>query len=371
MSDDYDFLDFEYGVDEDAIPAVIAFDQLARTPEVEHRFAIAKQITDDPHFFDSFADPEITGAVVTMMLDTLQPGRPDPGSGPAPTAAGYRLAVKSLTNRVKIPNPSSLQSIAMMAAINDRDPEAAEELAKTIVASNPNALASQQVLGTFALFRNEFATARAYFLKAGPDVFEDTLAVLDEFPDSNAPTHLSEQQRNFALWTKFKEFLVISKYNLDYNDLCDKQIDRLHLPEFDAPTMMNIDVLTDLILVEGGLVEELMETAARILPADDVKSGKDLLERGRTVLRVDSVTPGEGFHATDLRTDKSVEIRSAAVPKKGDLLCTRVLPEDGAFGMYGGVERIRPKDGEPLVELLNGEPTASGVAHLVIRKADR
>jgi tetratricopeptide (TPR) repeat protein len=131
---------------------------------------------------------------------------------------------------------------------------------------------------------------------------------------------------------------------------------------------LNEGLVTDLVLFEGGAFEEFVAERGVLLPADERLLADQWLLVERSVHDIESVSPGEGFTARDIRTGDRVEVREGTTShslKVGELICARLVPAGDTIQIFGALEKITFRERDDLIALLDAGPEPEEVAALL------
>ena len=118
-------------------------------------------------------------------------------------------------------------------------------------------------------------------------------------------------------------------------------------------------LVCDSVLFEGGGFEAFLTERGGLLPDDERLLAEQWLLTERSVHEVETVTPGSGFTARDLRTGEQVEVRERTASRTveaGMLFCARLVPAGDTIQCFGGLEPVALHQRDRLLELLDTEP---------------
>ena len=118
-------------------------------------------------------------------------------------------------------------------------------------------------------------------------------------------------------------------------------------------------LVCDSVLFEGGAFEAFLTERGGLLPDDERLLAEQWLLTERSVHEVETVNPGSGFTARDLRTGEQVEVRERTASrtiKAGMLFCARLVPAGGTVQCFGGLEPVALHERDRLLDLLDSEP---------------
>jgi tetratricopeptide (TPR) repeat protein len=119
---------------------------------------------------------------------------------------------------------------------------------------------------------------------------------------------------------------------------------------------LNEGLSSDLVLFEGGAFEEFVAERGVLLPDDERLLADQWLLTERSVHEIESVTPGEGFTARDLRTGERVEVRERTASHSlavGELICARLVPAGDTIQIFGGLEMVTLRERDALIAMLD------------------
>ncbi|MBF4163990.1 SEC-C metal-binding domain-containing protein [Nocardioides acrostichi] len=122
---------------------------------------------------------------------------------------------------------------------------------------------------------------------------------------------------------------------------------------------LNDGLVGDAILFEGGAFAEFVEQRGVLLPADELLLAQRWLLAERSLHEVESVTPGSGFTARDVRTGDRSDVRERTASRSlevGDLVCARVVPAGETTQVFGGFEPVALHQRDALIALLDADP---------------
>ncbi len=137
-------------------------------------------------------------------------------------------------------------------------------------------------------------------------------------------------------------------------------------PESDHEARMADPLLDDLLLYEGGAIEDFLAVRGALLPADERELADRWLEVERSIFEVTAVRPDGGVDARDVRTQTEHVIAGpTGLPdaRVGQLFCARVSPAGDTERLLGGVVVIAATDQEELIELLDARDPIALIDH--------
>ncbi len=118
-------------------------------------------------------------------------------------------------------------------------------------------------------------------------------------------------------------------------------------------------LVCDALLFEGGAFEAFLSERGDLLPDDERLLAQQWLLTDRSLHEVESVSPGDGFTARDLRTGERVEVRERTASRTlpaGMLICARLVPAGDTVQCFGGIEPVALHERDHLLELLDSKP---------------
>lgn len=174
------------------------------------------------------------------------------------------------------------------------------------------------------------------------------------------------------LYQKAGAYLADGPWRGDVIDVAE--IRAQHGDRPDATYLATQDPLVcDSVLFEGGAFKAFLTERGGLLPDDERLLAQQWLLTDRSVHEVETVTPGSGFTARDLRTGERVEVRERTASRAieaGTLFCARLVPAGDTVQCFGGLEPVALHERDRLLELLDTEPDpGSLVAFLSARFA--
>ena len=132
-----------------------------------------------------------------------------------------------------------------------------------------------------------------------------------------------------------------------------------------------VELVPDLIGMEGGGLADFLERRGALLADDEVMTGELWLLRPRSLFEVEEVTPGEGMLLRDLLTGDRHQVRERSASRQltaGTMLVTRVAPIGDGDVIFGGGIPIDLHERSQFIELLTGEPTAEEIVSVVAQR---
>jgi hypothetical protein len=111
----------------------------------------------------------------------------------------------------------------------------------------------------------------------------------------------------------------------------------------------------DVVLSEGGAFQDYFVRRGRLLPEDEHELAAQWLTVERSVYEVVDVTPGQGVTLQRVGTSERHEVESQETNDldRGDLVCARLFPVEGALRCFGGLEPVRRNDLDNVLESLS------------------
>ena len=164
------------------------------------------------------------------------------------------------------------------------------------------------------------------------------------------------------LWHKARRHLEDGGWPYQVDDVL---AERTAYAEDDDKAFADDPLVTDAVLFEGGAFAEFLAVRGDLLPADERLLAEQWLLVDRSVFEVDEVRRGKGVTLRDVRTGDRHDVAErtgSTTLRPGQLICARVVPAGDTTQILGGIEPVRPRDRDELLELLDSEP---GPAELV------
>lgn len=127
----------------------------------------------------------------------------------------------------------------------------------------------------------------------------------------------------------------------------------------------------DAALFEGGAFAAFLEERAVLLPDDERLLAEQWLLAERSVHEIETVSPGSGFTARDLRTGERVEVRERTASrtlKPGILICARLVPAGETTQCFGGIEPVALHERDELLQLLDSQPDPDELVSFLSRR---
>lgn len=122
---------------------------------------------------------------------------------------------------------------------------------------------------------------------------------------------------------------------------------------------LNDPLVGDVALFEGSVFSAFLDERGVLLPEDEMLLAQQWLLVDRSVHELESVAPGSGFTARDIRTGERVEVRERTASRAleaGTLICARLVPAGDTVQCFGGMEVIGLSERDALADLLDSDP---------------
>ena len=122
---------------------------------------------------------------------------------------------------------------------------------------------------------------------------------------------------------------------------------------------LNEGLVGDLVLFEGGAFAEFVAERGVLLPDDERLLAEQWLLAERSVHEIESISPGAGFTARDVRTGDRAEVRERTASHSlevGQLICARLVPAGDTVQVFGGVEIVALRERDDLIAMLDDGP---------------
>lgn len=144
----------------------------------------------------------------------------------------------------------------------------------------------------------------------------------------------------------------------DWSDLLDEvTFERLRYD--DDPEAEGDPLMMDAVLFEGGAFGDFLDRRGYLLPDDERLLAQQWMLVQRSIFEVEEAKPGDGLTLRDIRTGDIVTVHDRVASrqlKPGHLVCTRLYPAGDQMRFLGGLEPVRLRDRDDLIELLDAEP---------------
>ena len=136
---------------------------------------------------------------------------------------------------------------------------------------------------------------------------------------------------------------------------------------------LDVPLVTDAVLFEGGAFAEFVATRGVLLPEDERLLAEQWLLIDRSVYEIEHVRRGAGFTMRDVRTGDVHQVRertASQVLKAGALVCARVVPAGDTTQIFGGIEPVAAHERDGLIALLDSEPDPLDLVGFLTRPGD-
>ncbi|MEO7942558.1 MAG: SEC-C domain-containing protein, partial [Marmoricola sp.] len=160
------------------------------------------------------------------------------------------------------------------------------------------------------------------------------------------------------LYQKAGTYLADGPWRGDVIDVAE-----IRAQHWDQPGAMYLatqdPLVCDAVLFEGGAFAAFLTERGGLLPDDERLLAEQWLLTDRSNHEVETVTPGSGFTARDLRTGERIEVRERTASRTlqpGMLICARLVPSGDTYQCFGGLEPVPLHQRDRLLELLDSEP---------------
>lgn len=169
------------------------------------------------------------------------------------------------------------------------------------------------------------------------------------------------------LYQKAGGYLQDGPWRDQFIDLAE--IRSAHWPEPDAVVRAFEDPLvSDTLLFEGGAFAEFVHVRGDLLPEDELALAHQWLLTDRSVHEIESVTPGEGFTALDVRTGDRLDVLERTASRSlapGALICARLVSAGDTTQCFGGIEPVPLGARDDLMVLLDSGPAPEDVVEFL------
>ena len=129
--------------------------------------------------------------------------------------------------------------------------------------------------------------------------------------------------------------------------------------ERQATELLHDGLVMDVVLFEGGALEEFAALRGALLPADELLLAEQWLLTERSLFEVTEVRAGAALTVRDVRTGDVTVVRERTASrglKPGLLICSHLLSTGDGHQLFGGVEPVTLQDREAMIALLDGDP---------------
>lgn len=327
-------------------------------------------------------DPDAGPAFLDVVLGEGGPALPEAAAGVEP----FLAAAERHAGRRHGPGLAWARSlVARRAGDHDR----AEAALRAALAGDPGHAEALWDAAWYASDRGDARRAMALLARLaeeGDDDAEDRMGSLRRF--ANPPTPLAGRNdpcpcgsgrkhkhcclglprhsplpdRVGWVWEKLDWFLRVGGFEDDVEEVLDML----------GNEPMDELLAVSLVLFQDGAVDEFLLQRGPLLPDDERNLVAQWALRERSVHEVAEVRRGEGFTLRDVRTGDVHEVRerrgsTQVVP--GDLICAHVVPDGHTNQLVGGLIVVPLWLRDPLMSVLDAEPTALELAALIARSA--
>jgi len=134
---------------------------------------------------------------------------------------------------------------------------------------------------------------------------------------------------------------------------------------------MQDGLVGDTVLFEGRAFAAFLDERGMLLPDDERLLAEQWLLAERSVHEIETVSPGTGFTARDVRTGDRAEVRERTASrglKAGDLICARLVPAGETVQCFGGIEPVRLHERDALTTLLDSNPEPEEIVGFLSRR---
>ena len=132
-----------------------------------------------------------------------------------------------------------------------------------------------------------------------------------------------------------------------------------------GPESLDDVAITNLLLFEGGVLEDLCDLRGSLLPADELAMLRDWADVRAGLCEVVEVEPGRGVTVLDLTSGDRIELRDRSLSRGvqvGEAGLTWIVPEPDGPAPAGGMVRVADHRRAPLLDLLDTDPAAEELA---------
>ncbi len=329
-------------------------------------------------------DPAVAGA---LLVETIGAGR---DGAPA-------LGLFAETLEPQVPRAARPAVRWLLGKAHERLGEvaAAEDAYGAALSINPDSLLALFELARIASDRGDAERGLSLLRRAGAPTDDDLVVLLTHF----RPVERRDLGRNDPCWCGSGRKYKVCHRNHETLPLADRaawlyqkagtyladgpwrgnviDVAEIRAQHWDQPAATHLatqdPLVCDAVLFEGGAFEAFLTERGGLLPDDERLLAEQWLLTDRSVHEIETVTPGSGFTARDLRTGEQVEVRERTASRTieaGMLFCARLVPAGDTVQCFGGLEPVALHQRDRLLELLDSEPDPDHlVAYLSARFA--
>ncbi len=315
-------------------------------------------------------DPAVAEA---LLVETIGAGRDG--------AAALGLFAETLEPQVHRAARPALQWLLGKAHERLGDVAAAEAAYEAALALDADSLLALFELARIAGDRGDVERGLSLLRRAGASADDELVVLLTHF----RPVERRDLGRNDPCWCGSGRKYKVCHRNNETLPLADRaawlyqkagtylgdgpwrddviDVAEIRAQDWDQPDATYLaaqdPLVCDAVLFEGGAFEAFIAERGGLLPDDERLLADQWLLADRSVHEVETVTPGSGFTARDLRTGERVEVRERTASRTleaGALFCARLVPAGDTVQCFGGLEPVALHQRDRLLELIDSEP---------------
>ena len=315
-------------------------------------------------------DPAVAEA---LLVETIGAGRDG--------AAALGLFAETLEPQVHRAARPALQWLLGKAHERLGDVAAAEAAYEAALALDADSLLALFELARIAGDRGDVERGLSLLRRAGASADDELVVLLTHF----RPVERRDLGRNDPCWCGSGRKYKVCHRNNETLPLADRaawlyqkagtylgdgpwrddviDVAEIRAQDWDQPDATYLaaqdPLVCDAVLFEGGAFEAFIAERGGLLPDDERLLADQWLLADRSVHEVETVTPGSGFTARDLRTGERVEVRERTASRTleaGALFCARLVPAGDTVQCFGGLEPVALHQRDRLLQLIDSEP---------------
>lgn len=315
-------------------------------------------------------DPAVAAA---LLVETIDAGREG--------AAALGLFAETLEEQVSRSVRPALRWLRGKAYERLGDVATAESAYDAVLGMDPDSPLALFELARIASDRGDAERGLSLLRRAGAPAEDDLVVLLTHF----RPVQRADIGRNEPCWCGSGRKYKVCHRNNETLPLADRaawlyqkagtyladgpwrgeviDVAAIRARHWDQPGATYLatqdPLVCDAVLFEGGAFEAFLTERGGLLPDDERLLADQWLLADRSVHEIETVTPGSGFTARDLRSGEHVEVQERTASRTlrpGMLICARLVPAGGTIQCFGGLEPVALHERDRLLELLDSEP---------------
>ncbi|GAA1677003.1 SEC-C metal-binding domain-containing protein [Kribbella yunnanensis] len=178
------------------------------------------------------------------------------------------------------------------------------------------------------------------------------------------------EERARWLYQKAERYLDDPPRQILYDQLGDLRAEYAETDD-ELEAALSDPLIADVLLFEGGLLEDFLSTRGVLLPDDEQLLAQQWLLTSRSVHEVTDVRAGENLTLRDLRTGDIQQVRERTASTAlivGELICARVAAAGDTTQIFGGIEPVDLRQRDELIALLDSEPMPDELVEFLTRR---